>query len=231
MDRKVFFSTVRGVFGKLSQSQVDGFNILLDEAPEGWGITWISYCLATSRHETGGKMVPVYERGARSYFDKYEPGTSIGKSLGNTKPGDGYLYRGRGHVQLTGRRNYRVMGERLNIDLINEPDLALDPRYSARILFTGMAEGLFTGKRLSNYLSARLDDVTAYKNARRVVNGTDKADLIAGYALMFEDALVAAGYGAVTVPEPDPIPPPPDIEPIPEPVPQTWWGWLKSIFN
>lgn len=78
-------------------------------------------------------FTPVAERGALSYFDKYEPGTSIGKSLGNTQPGDGYKYRGRGFIQLTGRSNYTAMSKRLGIDLVNNPDLALDAYHAARI--------------------------------------------------------------------------------------------------
>lgn len=100
----------------------------------------IDYALATIHAETG-EFAPVTEgqshyntsRGGRP-FDLYEPHTHKGDGLGNTQPGDGEKYRGRGFVQLTGRGHYADYGKRLGIDLINNPDLALDPTVSARIL-------------------------------------------------------------------------------------------------
>jgi hypothetical protein len=68
------------------------------------------------------------------HFSSYEPGTRKGKILGNTKSGDGYRYRGRGFIQLTGRYNYRVYGERLELNLEKHPDQALDPVIAARVL-------------------------------------------------------------------------------------------------
>ncbi len=55
------------------------------------------------------------------------------KELGNTEPGDGARYKGRGFVQLTGRANYRDMGAKLGLDLESNPDLAKDPTIAAKI--------------------------------------------------------------------------------------------------
>ena len=184
MDRTIFFDSVReAIFGgTLDQGQVDGCERIL-AAFAGEHIEIQAYALATCYHETAHTMTPITERGSKSYFDKYNAGTRIGKRLGNTQPGDGYKFRGRGDVQITGRRNYRVMGKRVGVDLLSNPDAALNPDLSARLMYIGCMEGVYTGKRFTDYLPGD------YINARRVVNGTDRALKIAGYAEKFEEAL------------------------------------------
>jgi len=61
--------------------------------------------------------------GIDHYFDKYEPGTVSGKNLGNTQPGDGENFKGRGFIQLTGRSNYKRIGDMIGVDLENNPTL------------------------------------------------------------------------------------------------------------
>lgn len=56
-----------------------------------------------------------------------------GNRMGNTQPGDGFKYRGRGALQLTGKAQYEAMGKKLGVDLVNNPELAADPKYSAQI--------------------------------------------------------------------------------------------------
>lgn len=153
-----------------------------------------AYVLATCWHESAHLIRPIYERGARDYFNKYEPGTRIGEMLGNDHAGDGYLYRGRGYVQLTGRANYAKAGAKLGLDLIRLPDLALVPANAAQILVVGMLDGWFTGKSLSSYITLSSSD---FVNARRIINGVDRADLIAGYAREYDALLKAEGYESV----------------------------------
>lgn len=184
-----FFTSVKAsLFRPMTQGQVDGCNALL-EASDGLPVTWRAYLLATAFHECAGTMQPIHERGSPAYFGKYEPGTRLGKMLGNTQRGDGYLYRGRGYVQLTGRANYQRAGAEIGVDLLRIPELALADDNAAKIAVHGMLEGWFTGKKFSDYLTG---DKTDYVNARRIINGTDRAQLIAGYARHFESALVAA---------------------------------------
>ena len=191
IDRQSFFAGFRAAFGKLAQSQVVGLETLLGfiEADPLPDMRWIAYLLATIKHECADTWMPIEERGQRSYFDKYESGTKIGKVLGNTQPGDGYLFRGRGYDQLTGRNNYLTLGDLLGVDLVGNPDLAKVPLTAYQIACVGMAKGLFTGKKLVDYINSTGTD---WVNARRVINGTDRAELIAGYARSFHAMLRAS---------------------------------------
>lgn len=111
---------------------------------------------------------------------------ALAKTLGNTQRFDGSKYCGRGFVQLTGRRNYTHWAQQLGIDLVNDPDLCLDAKHSTPILVEGSIKGSFTGKKLADYFDGAKED---WRNARRIINGTDKADLIAGHARQFYGAI------------------------------------------
>lgn len=189
-----FFDAIRPMFGgKMTAAQVQGVEALLS-ATEGMQISHRAYLLATTLHETARTMQPITEYGNRRYFDKYDTG-KLAAALGNTQgsDGDGYLFRGRGFVQITGAANYRKAAKALGVDLARNPDLALDPHIAAQILVQGCRDGWFTGKKLSDYLPGD------YRNARRIVNGIDKADQIADYARRFEVALMLLKPAAVPV--------------------------------
>lgn len=182
MNRKVFFDGIRqSVFrGSLSQTQVDGVNSILDGWQEmGDGDQHkLAYVLATSYHETARTMQPI---------DEY--GKGRGRRYGIRDRVTGKTYYGRGHVQLTWKDNYRKLSQVTGIDLVSDPDLALDSAVSVKILIVGMMDGLFTGKSLKDYIRPGAVD---YVGARKIVNGTDRAQLIAGYASAFEEALEKA---------------------------------------
>ena len=192
---KEFFDAIRKEYGPFKQSQIDGFNTIL-KATEGMHTTHRAYLLATSWHETASTMQPIAEYGK-----------GRGKPYG--KPGKyGQAQYGRGYVQLTWDDNYEKADKALGLNgaLMKDFNLAMQPTIAAQILVRGCEEGWFTGKKLSDYLPD-------YVGARRVVNGTDKAQLIAGYAREFEAALRAAA--------PQPAQAPTNAE-----TPQSLWAWL-----
>ena len=190
------FAIIRLKFGRLSQEAVDNINLIV-ETCEKYKLSYpqAAYLLATTYHETAHTFKPIEEYGkgkGRKYGTIYTNSKGvkygIAGSDGSTYLYSDYphLYYGRGFVQLTHWVNYKFAGEQLGIDLINNPDLALQPKYAAEILVKGSKNGWFTGKKLSDYINDKKKD---YINARRVINSLDKAQLIASYAVVFEKAL------------------------------------------
>ena len=198
INRTFFYDFVRNQLfgGKLDQKQVAGMEAILDYWEKAYANKddrWLGYILGTAFHETDKKMQPIREYGNfPSYFDRrYGPpplgrNPGLAKALGNTQRNDGSAFCGRGFVQLTGRRNYQDWTDRLGIDLVKDPGLCLGLDASVRILVEGMVLGTFTGKKLSRYFDATTAD---WRNARRIINGLDKADLIAGHAKNFYAAI------------------------------------------
>ncbi len=195
IDATKFFNGYRDAYGRLSQSTVAGIELLgghMTSDPELTNVQWAAYMLATVKHECANKWLPITEYGKKSYFDKYEAGTSIGRNLGNTQPGDGWKYRGRGYVQITGRANYDRMTRALKmpgVNLVEDPEQALRPEVAYAIMSVGMRKGMFTGKKLTDYINANGCD---YFNARRIINLLDRAELIKGYAVTLEKVIRGA---------------------------------------
>lgn len=209
IDRKAFFKQLRrvGLHKKLSQAQVDGYENLLSVWEEDFAtydIRFLAYCLATAKHETASTMQPLAEYGSASranrLYGPYGSNPTRAKRMGNTKRGDGYKYRGRGYVQLTWHDNYKRAGDFLDLDLAGHPDEALRPDIAASILYRGMIGGWFTGRKLVDFIQPLLDP--DFHNARRIVNGVDKAAIIAGYATKYEAVLAES-----TSKEPAPVAP------------------------
>lgn len=211
IDRAKFFAGVRPMFGALAQSQVDGMTVILDAWQERYlartPADQLAYCLATTKHETANTMQPIKEIGNQAYFTRmYDISGSrpaVARRLGNTLIGDGARFCGRGDVQLTGRANYKNATAKLralgfiddSTDFVTTPDLVMQPRIAALIMFEGMEDGWFTSVKLDDVIDANIDgdEHADFIRARRIINGSDRAELIAGYADGFLKALTAAG--------------------------------------
>ncbi|MFS7305064.1 hypothetical protein [Rahnella inusitata] len=155
----------------------------------------LAYMLATTRHETYHFTDQEYfseqpEVGNKAYFNKYDPvraDTQVRKDAAkaneNTAEGDGFKYRGRGCVHLTWKKNYRKAMVKYGVNFVATPDLAGDFNYAVPVMIWGMENGVFTGRKLSNYMNEATID---YLNARKIINGNDQKSLIASYAEKFQ---------------------------------------------
>ena len=132
IDHKKFFDGYREAYGQRKNagfgkvltaatvSGVEQLGQLMESDPNLTDLRWAAYMLATVKHECANEWHPITERGQRAYFDKYNAGTKLGKALGNTQRGDGFRFRGRGYVQITGRANYAKMRAALSMGLIRQ---------------------------------------------------------------------------------------------------------------
>jgi len=198
MNRKIFFNDVRANLfrGRLTEPQVQNIEIIIDtwerlmlSPPHHW----IANSLAQIHHETGERMTPVRETFAendKQAKERLERAWSRGQMKWVRTPywRDGWF--GRGHIQLTHRRNYEKMAERTGQPLLENPSLMLDPKISAEVAVIGMAEGLFTGKKLSDYQFPEALELPPALNPRRIINGPDGTDAkVADYHRKYYNAL------------------------------------------
>ncbi|ANK72792.1 hypothetical protein FA04_09225 [Ensifer adhaerens] len=222
MNRAAFYAALRdpasGVFKSYSAKQFESLDaVVLEGRRRAVGLCHLAAILAEVHHETGGTMRPVEENlnySARRLMQVWparfptlasaEPYAGnprklanrvYGGRLGNVEDDDGWVFRGRGLAQITGRANYGKFG------LVEMPDRACDPATAIRILFDGMVHGLFTGKRLTDFDTddSRSAAATGYRYAasRAIINGDIRQNgpKIEAYGRAFEAALRAAGYG------------------------------------
>jgi putative chitinase len=220
IDRKTFFAEIRNApfGGSLLPEAVRGIDAILDEW-ERRKLTdkrWLAYMLATVHRECGIRMLPVREGFGKT--DQASRKFVRRQGYRYAREVNGHVYYGRGLVQLTWAENYAKMSSLLGIDLVGNPDLALDPAVAARIMFEGMIRGTFTGKSLTIYFTHHASD---WRNARKIINALDHADEIAAVAKQFYAALKTAGD---TTGVPKAVPPPPSRS-------RSWLDALLSPFR
>ncbi|MET0746614.1 MAG: glycoside hydrolase family 19 protein [Rhizobium sp.] len=203
IDRAFFFDHIREKFfpGGLRQSQIDGHAAILDAWEKhhaGEDDRWLAYLLATAYHESGHTLQPVREtlassdaQAARILEEAWKAGRMRGVHDPYWRPdANGDRWFGRGLVQLTFRANYDTLGRAIGVDLVANPSLALTMPVAIAVIFFGMLNGSFTGHRLATYFNPTTAD---WVNARKIVNGLDRADAIAGYGKNYHAALRYGG--------------------------------------
>lgn len=210
MSPELFYNTLREstLFGgKLTPGVVDTLQVITDTyyaeyLPAG-DPEHLAYILTTAYHESfsfrhNPEWKPIREGYAKTNAAairhvaelRMSGVISTNYALPNK---EGKSFYGRGWVQTTHERNYRVMGNRIGLDLVSDPDLLLERIPAAKALVIGSVEGLYTGKKLSDYDMPDLM-LDAY-NARRVINGLDKAEKIEGNYEIFHLAVSRAIAG------------------------------------
>lgn len=217
MDRGKFFAALRrrgtAVFGtSLSQAQVQGCEAILDACAR-YSVVKVHHVaevLGETYHETGGYMLPIKETVMPSHKDKNPSDDTVIQRLDAAfakgklswvrapywrKDKGGKAWFGRGPIQTTHRLNYARIGQVLGVDLLSDPDRILDPTIGAASAVVGLRDGLYTGRKLSDYRFPAALDAEPDLHPRRMVNGKDGTDAdVARYHRAFHAALLAAGY-------------------------------------
>jgi len=189
-----FFTTLKRLTPTLTQSQVTGTNVIL-HAMEGSPLSYTSCALGTAWHECNATQQPVEE----AY---YLAGQVKDLATWRKRNLRYWPWHGRGYVQLTWERNYKIADAALAKaglikagDLLKTPALAMRPDIAAFIMRTGMDEGWFTGIKFSTFLPKKgVATREQYMKSRMIINGMDKADLIEDYCQVFERALRVGGW-------------------------------------
>lgn len=189
---QVFFNRYGEQFEPLTDDGKAVLTMLFSLIDKDKGMTdvrHVAYTLATIKWETANTFKPITELGTDEDLEKkYGPATAVGRTLGNTEPGDGSRYKGRGYLPLTGKRNYQRVNELLGLvgtesDLVKYPEKALEPQIAYRVTAAIMSQGFATGKKLGDFINNQNTD---YTNARKIVYGLDHAAEIADSAKKFE---------------------------------------------
>ena len=117
-----------GANGTRQTAIIDQIGATLDDTLTAYGMHTVlraAHCLAQLCHESAGFRTTEEFADGSAYEGR--------KDLGNTQPGDGARFKGRGVIQLTGRANYAKYGPVLGLDLVAGPEAAAEPGVSLKI--------------------------------------------------------------------------------------------------
>lgn len=193
------YSAAYGHIDPVKQQSIERLLSAIEADAAVADVRWAAYMLATVKHECADRWQPLEEYGKGTGRPYGEPVTVVsadGQSHVNT-------YYGRGFVQITWKDNYARLGKAIGVNdqLVIFPEWALDPLIAYRIMSEAMRGGLFTGRKLGDYINDHRCD---YRLARQIINGMDQADRIAAYSNVLEEILrqsVAQVHAVAAAPE------------------------------
>lgn len=202
-DRKFLFATAKPIFGSYHPQTIEGLDRILDalEKEDDFQKDDEAYMLATAAWESARTMQPVRETLAATdeqAIGRLENAWKKGQLKWVKTPywrpdAQGKSWFGRGLVQITHKFNYEKLSKVTGVDLVTNPSEALRMTNAIKIMFEGMRLGLFTGSKLSGYLDgideSEAEDFREFKAARKIINGTDKDDEIASFAMTFKKGI------------------------------------------
>jgi len=153
--------------GGLSAAQLRAVMPYLSEADANRHLPYLNAAMAEGNINTPQRQAAflaqlAHESGQLRYFEEIASGAAYEgrRDLGNTQPGDGVRFKGRGPIQLTGRSNYAAASAALGVDLINNPALAATPAIGFRI-----AQWFWNSRGLNDYADAgNFDAITLRVN-------------------------------------------------------------------
>ena len=113
-------------------------------------------------------------------------GANVVEGATRNKSAPGSMYYGRGLVQLTGVDNYSKASKIVGVDLVKNPERAAEPEIAAQILVVGMKDGVFTGRKLDDFIG---NGKANFAGARQIVNDSDKQVAMAQDARRYLQAI------------------------------------------
>ena len=179
MNSKNFFDLYKKELdkdGKFTQDEVNALDEVLniyEQNKDSFLLQQWAYIFATIFHESNGTMKPIKEA--------YYMGEEWRKAHLSYYP-----YYGRDFVHTTHKVNYAKFSTLVGVDLVKYPERISEPKIATKILLHGFTNGTWTGKKISDYINEKK---CLYVAARKCINWTDKAELIAAYARKFETIL------------------------------------------
>ena len=182
----VSLEQLKQILKNASIARLAAFQPFLDEAMNDFAINTARRAaafIAQLAHESMEFRFMEEIWGPTDAQKRYEPVTTLSKRLGNTEPGDGRRFKGRGPLQITGRANYRFYGELLGLDLIGNPDQAATPNVGFR------TAGLFWKK---NGLNALADADDIHGITQRINGGQNGAAQREAFYALAKDVLAGS---------------------------------------